>query len=126
MSVEQFEGVGGVVDEVDGAVVGLDRQPEQGRPADHDGARAQRQRPDHVAALADAAVEEDLGLAADRGRFVALLGGPDLAVPSCQILPPGIPGYQPYCPFSADAGASPIISDSRRLERSCMIAASGL
>jgi peptide/nickel transport system substrate-binding protein len=54
----------------------------------------------------DPAVRRAFSLAADRGRFAALLGGPDLAVPTCQILPPGIPGYQPYCPFSADASAS--------------------
>jgi YVTN family beta-propeller protein len=54
----------------------------------------------------DPAVRRAFSLAADRSRFAALLGGPDLAVPTCQILPPGIPGYQPYCPFSADASAS--------------------
>jgi YVTN family beta-propeller protein len=54
----------------------------------------------------DPDVRRAFSLAADRGRFAALLGGPDLAVPTCQILPPGIPGYQPYCPFSADASAS--------------------
>ena len=54
----------------------------------------------------DPAVRRAFSLAADRSRFAALLGGPDQAVPTCQILPPGIPGYQPYCPFSADASAS--------------------
>jgi len=54
----------------------------------------------------DLAVRRAFSLAADRSRFAALLGGPDLAIPTCQILPPGIPGYQPYCPFSADATTS--------------------
>jgi YVTN family beta-propeller protein len=54
----------------------------------------------------DPDVRRAFSLAADRSRFAALLGGPDLAVPTCQILPPGIPGYQPYCPFTADASAS--------------------
>ncbi len=27
---------------------------------------------------------------------------PGLAAPSCQILPPGLPGYAPYCPFTHD------------------------
>jgi peptide/nickel transport system substrate-binding protein len=45
-------------------------------------------------------------LAADRSRFAALLGSPDLAVPACQILPPGIPGYHPNCPFTVDPGGS--------------------
>lgn len=73
----------------------------------------------------DAAVRRAFSLAADRSRFVALLGGPDLAVPSCQILPPGIPGYQPYCPFTADPSSSgawvgPDLTAARQL-----VAASG-
>ena len=51
-------------------------------------------------------VRQAFSLAADRSRFVALLGGPDQAAPSCQILPPGIPGYRPYCPFTANPGTS--------------------
>jgi YVTN family beta-propeller protein len=73
----------------------------------------------------DPRVRQAFSLAADRSRFAALLGGPDLAVPTCQILPPGIPGYQPYCPFTADPGASgawigPDLAAARRL-----VAASG-
>jgi YVTN family beta-propeller protein len=73
----------------------------------------------------DPAVRRAFSLAADRGRFAAMLGGPDLAVPTCQILPPGIPGYQPYCPFTADASTSgawigPDLTTARRL-----VAASG-
>ena len=73
----------------------------------------------------DPAVRRAFSLAADRSRFVALLGGPDLAVPTCQILPPGIPGYQPYCPFTVDPGASgawvgPDLAAARQL-----VAASG-
>ena len=26
--------------------------------------------------------------------------GPEAGSPTCQILPPGIPGYRPYCPFT--------------------------
>ena len=73
----------------------------------------------------DPAVRRAFSLAADRSRFVALLGGPDLAVPTCQILPPGIPGYEPYCPFTVDPGASgawvgPDLAAARQL-----VAASG-
>ncbi len=59
-----------------------------------------------VAPFSDPRVRRAFSLAADRSRFVTLLGGADLAEPTCQILPPGIPGYQRYCPFSADASAS--------------------
>jgi len=54
-----------------------------------------------------------------------MLGGPDAASPSCQILPPGIPGYQRYCPFTVDptpggAWVGPDVSAARKL-----VAASG-
>jgi YVTN family beta-propeller protein len=59
-----------------------------------------------VAPFNDPRVRRAFSLAADRNSLVAMLGGPDLATPTCQILPPGIPGYQPYCPFTTDPGAS--------------------
>jgi peptide/nickel transport system substrate-binding protein len=46
-----------------------------------------------------------LNYAVDRGAFVALKGGPRYAQATCQILPPDFPGYQPYCPYTANAGA---------------------
>jgi YVTN family beta-propeller protein len=54
----------------------------------------------------DPRVRRAFSLAADRGRFAALLGGRNLATPTCQILPPGIPGYRPYCPFTTDPNPS--------------------
>ena len=73
----------------------------------------------------DPRVRRAFSLAADRGRFAALLGGPDLAAPACQILPPGIPGYRPYCPFTTDPSPSgtwvgPDLAAARKL-----VAASG-
>jgi peptide/nickel transport system substrate-binding protein len=38
--------------------------------------------------------------ATDRNAVVKIYGGPKLAQPSCQILPPNFPGYEPYCPFT--------------------------
>jgi peptide/nickel transport system substrate-binding protein len=38
--------------------------------------------------------------ATDRNKLVELLGGPQLATPTCQLLPPNFPGYAYYCPFS--------------------------
>ena len=32
--------------------------------------------------------------------MIALNGGPLTAQPACQILPPTMPGYQPYCPYT--------------------------
>src|SRR5215471_16916752 len=42
-----------------------------------------------------------INYAADRAAYVKIGGGPSLAVPTCQILPPNFPGYQPYCPYTA-------------------------
>jgi peptide/nickel transport system substrate-binding protein len=39
--------------------------------------------------------------AADRAAYVKIGGGPSLAQPTCQILPPNFPGYKPYCPYTA-------------------------
>jgi peptide/nickel transport system substrate-binding protein len=42
-----------------------------------------------------------INYAADRNAYVKIGGGPSLAVPTCQILPPNFPGYKPYCPDTA-------------------------
>src|SRR5256886_11051050 len=42
-----------------------------------------------------------INYAADRAAYVKIGGGPSLAVPTCQILPPNCPGYKPYCPYTA-------------------------
>jgi peptide/nickel transport system substrate-binding protein len=42
--------------------------------------------------------------AINRADLVKLYGGPALATPSCQILPPGMPGYSPYCPYTENPG----------------------
>jgi peptide/nickel transport system substrate-binding protein len=46
-----------------------------------------------------------LNYAVDRKALVQLFGGPNLAQPTCQILPPGFPGYSAYCPYTKDPGA---------------------
>ncbi len=58
--------------------------------------------------------------AVDRNALVKLYGGPKLAAASCQILPPGIPGYKPYCPFGSKAGerwSGPDLARARQLVR---------
>jgi peptide/nickel transport system substrate-binding protein len=42
-----------------------------------------------------------INYAADRNAYVKIGGGPSLAQPTCQILPPNFPGYVPYCPYTA-------------------------
>lgn len=43
--------------------------------------------------------------AIDRNALVKIFGGKVLAAPVCQVLPPGFPGHEPYCPFTKDPGA---------------------
>jgi peptide/nickel transport system substrate-binding protein len=44
--------------------------------------------------------------AIDRNAAVKIFGGPKLASPSCQVLPPGFPGYKPYCPYTTNPGTT--------------------
>ncbi len=55
-----------------------------------------------VAPFDHKSVRQAFALAADRSELAAMLGGPDVANPTCQLLPPGIAGYEPYCPFTVD------------------------
>ena len=41
-----------------------------------------------------------INYAANRKAYVDIAGGPSLAVPACQILPPNFPSYKPYCPYT--------------------------
>ena len=52
----------------------------------------------------DVDVRRALNFATDRSRIAELEGGPDVATPTCQILPRGFPGYEPYCPYTAHSG----------------------
>jgi peptide/nickel transport system substrate-binding protein len=42
-----------------------------------------------------------INFAVDRAAATNAWGGPSVAVPTCQILPPNFPGYRPYCPYTA-------------------------
>ena len=48
----------------------------------------------------DRRVRQALNLAVDRARVVDLTGGTESADPTCQLLPPGLPGYRPVCSFT--------------------------
>jgi peptide/nickel transport system substrate-binding protein len=58
-----------------------------------------------VAPFNDLKVRQALNYATDRNAVIGIFGGPRLAQPSCQTLPPNFPGYQPYCPYTKDAGS---------------------
>jgi ABC-type transport system substrate-binding protein len=79
----------------------------------------------NAAPFNDLRVRQAVNLALDRGRAVVGYGGPLAAQPTCQILPPGLAGYQRYCPYTRYAAAdgswrAPDLARARRL-----VAASG-
>ncbi len=59
-----------------------------------------------------------VNFAVDRRAIVNLHGGPRLGTPTCQILPPNFPGYEPYCPWTKNPGAtwtSPDVARAKQL-----------
>jgi peptide/nickel transport system substrate-binding protein len=52
----------------------------------------------------DIRVRRALNFAIDRNRVVAIYGGPAMAQPTCQILPPQMPGFGRYCPYTKSPG----------------------
>ena len=46
-----------------------------------------------------------VNFATDRNALIKIYGGPKLAVPTCQVLPPNFPGYKPYCPYTVNPGS---------------------
>jgi YVTN family beta-propeller protein len=72
----------------------------------------------------DVRVRQAVNYAVDRRKVAEIYGGATRATPTCQLLPPDFPGYQPYCPYSTgppDAQyAGPDLAKARAL-----VAASG-
>jgi peptide/nickel transport system substrate-binding protein len=63
-----------------------------------------------LAPFDDVRARRALSFAVDRPRMERLwVGSKDALEPSCQLLPPGFPGYAPYCPYSRD------MAEARRL-----------
>ena len=48
----------------------------------------------------DVRVRRAVNYAVDRAQLTTLWGGSAEATPSCQLLPPSMPAYQPYCPYT--------------------------
>jgi peptide/nickel transport system substrate-binding protein len=50
----------------------------------------------------------------DRAAAIRLFGGPNLARPSCQILPLGFPGHKDYCPYTKNPGTQWTAPDMKK------------
>jgi YVTN family beta-propeller protein len=73
----------------------------------------------------DSRVRRALNHATDRDRLVEIAGGGELATPSCQFVPAGLPGSEPQCRYGAPSGPSRVwrAPDLERARR--LVAASG-
>ena len=58
----------------------------------------------NIAPFNNEKARQAVNFAIDRNALVNLFGGPVLASPICQVLPPGFPGHVPYCPYTKDPG----------------------
>jgi YVTN family beta-propeller protein len=70
-------------------------------------------------------VRRALNYAADRAAAVRITGGPDVARPTCQILPPHFPGYMPYCPYTTHASISGVWTAPDLAKARALVARSG-
>ena len=73
----------------------------------------------------DVRVRRALNYAVDRGKMLALAGGPDLGQITCQILPPNFESYRPYCPYTAAPSATGAWSAPDLAKARALVAASG-
>jgi peptide/nickel transport system substrate-binding protein len=71
-----------------------------------------------IAPFDNVKARQAVNFAIDRKAMVNLFGGPVLAAPVCQVLPPGFPGHEPYCPYTKDPGtawSAPDIEKAKQL-----------
>ncbi len=73
----------------------------------------------------DVRVRRAVNYALDRAKVARHVGGPDAAVPTCQVLPPNFSGYRRYCPYTLNpsAGSGWTAPDPAKARR--LVAASG-
>jgi peptide/nickel transport system substrate-binding protein len=73
------------------------------------------------------AARRAVNYALDRRRAVALAGGPAVARPTCQVLPPNFPGYRRHCPYPFDLETARrlVTSSGTKGERVAVLTARG-
>jgi peptide/nickel transport system substrate-binding protein len=72
----------------------------------------------NIAPFDNVLARQAVNYALDRNALVNLFGGPVLATPVCQVLPPGFPGHEPYCPYTVAPGetwSAPDLEKARAL-----------
>jgi YVTN family beta-propeller protein len=76
-----------------------------------------------VAPFNNLSVRQALNYAVDRSKIATILGQDSR--PTCQLLPPYIPGYVRYCPYTAGANAPGVWRGPDLAKAEALIAASG-
>jgi ABC-type transport system substrate-binding protein/DNA-binding SARP family transcriptional activator/streptogramin lyase len=71
------------------------------------------------------AARQALNYAIDRNRLIQLIGGPLAAQPTCQILPPALPGYRRYCPYTLNPGPGGMWTAPSLSQAEHLVSASG-
>ena len=71
------------------------------------------------------AARQALNYAIDRSKIVAGYGGVEGAAVTCQILPAGMPGYRPYCPYTRNPTANGTWTGPDLARAHKLVAASG-
>lgn len=73
----------------------------------------------------DVRVRRALNYAVDRAKIAGWYGGPLVAVPLCQPLAPGLPGYRRYCPYTRQPRSDGRWSGPDLVRARRLVAASG-
>ena len=72
----------------------------------------------NIAPFNNVLAREAVNYAVDKNAMVKIYGGSQLASPTCQILPPGFPGYSPFCAFQKGSSSNyqgPDLAKAREL-----------
>ncbi len=73
----------------------------------------------------DVRVRQALNYAVDRRKMAELHGGPAVAEPTCQVVPPTVPGYRRHCPYTIDPDSSGAWKAPDLARARALVAASG-
>ncbi len=74
----------------------------------------------HLKPFDDVRARQAVAIAINRRLAITLYGGPALGTPLCHLLPAGLPGSLPYCPFTKNPGqdwSAPDLARARALVR---------
>ncbi len=78
-----------------------------------------------IAPFDDRRVRQAVNFVVDRGKLAGLAGGTGIATPTCQVIPPSVPGYHPYCPYTLSSSRAGIWTASNFAKAAALVRDSG-